>query len=94
MNYATADGSATVVSKYYANSGAVTINPGQTTRRILLATKDNLVAEPTQSFSVQLSNATGGATIGKGNGTVSIIDDDTTRQISIADTSGIPTMGT
>src|SRR5262249_7709331 len=62
---------------------------GQTSRRILLATKDNLTAEPSETFTVQLSNPTGGATIGTGTGTVTITDDDTNRQLSIADTTAI-----
>src|SRR5262249_37442369 len=87
VDYATADGTALAATKYDAQSGTVTFSPGQTSRRILLATKDNLVAEPNETFTVQLSHATGGATIGTGTGTVTITDDDTTRQLAIADTS-------
>src|SRR5262249_46389832 len=89
VSYATADGSATAATKYNAQSGTVTFNPGQTSRRILLATKDNLTAEPSENFTVQLSNPTGEATIGTDTGTVTITDDDTTRQMSIADTTTI-----
>ncbi len=87
VDYATADGSATAASKYYAQSGTITFSAGQTSRRILLATKDNLDAESNMAFSVNLSNANGGATISVGTGTVTILDDDTTRKISIEDNS-------
>ncbi len=87
VDYATADGSASASTKYYSQSGTVTFSPGQTSRRILLAAKDNLVAESSKDFSVKLSNATGGANIVSGTGTVTINDDDSTRQISIVDTS-------
>ncbi|MFO0809261.1 MAG: Calx-beta domain-containing protein [Gemmataceae bacterium] len=89
VSYTTADGTASAASKYYAQSGTVTFNPGQTSRRILLATKDNLSAEPSESFSVQLSNPTGGATIGTGTAAVTVTDDDTTRQFSVADTTAV-----
>ncbi len=89
VNYATADGSATMATKYYPQIGKVTFAPGQTSRQILLATKDNLNAEPAGAFSVNLSNATGGAVISVGTGTVTINDDDTTRTLSIADNSAI-----
>ncbi|MFO0847714.1 MAG: Calx-beta domain-containing protein [Gemmataceae bacterium] len=89
VSYATADGTATAGSNYYAQSGTVTFNPGQTSRRILLATKDNLAAEPSKSFSVQLSNPTGGATIGTGAAAVTVTDDDTARQFSVADTTAV-----
>ncbi len=87
VDYATADGSATASTKYFVQTGTVTFNPGQTSRRILLAAKDNLVAEPIKDFSVKLHNATGGANILSSIGTVSINDDDSTRQISVMDTS-------
>ncbi len=87
VDYATVDGSASASTKYFAQAGTVTFAPGQTSRRILLATKDNLVAEPSKDFSVNLSNATVGTNILSNTGTVSINDDDTMRQISVVDTS-------
>ena len=44
VNYATADGTATAATDYFAQSGTVTFAPGQTSRRILLATQDDAAA--------------------------------------------------
>jgi DNA-binding beta-propeller fold protein YncE len=87
MDYATADGSALAGSDYYAQSGTVTFAPGQTSRRILLATQEEPVLDGNESFSVQLSNATGGATITTGSAAVTIVDP--TRQFSVADASAV-----
>jgi streptogramin lyase len=89
VDYMTADGTASAGGDYVSQSGTVTFQPGQTSRYILLTAKDDLSAEPNETFSVQLSNATGGATISRGTGVVTITDDDSTRQIAIADTSAI-----
>jgi len=88
-NYTTEDGSTLAGTNYYALSGTVTFAPGQTSQMILLATQEDPHATGDVSFSVQLSNPTGGATIGAGTATVSIIVADTTRQFSIANSSAI-----
>ena len=67
VNYTTADGTATAGADYFAQSGTVTFAPGQTSRRILLATHDDLSCESQRDLHVQLSNPTGGATIANGN---------------------------
>jgi sugar lactone lactonase YvrE len=87
VNYATADGSATAGNDYFAQSGAVTFAPGQTSRTILLATNEEPVLDGNETFSVQLSNPTGGATIATGTATVTIVDP--TRSFAVADTSAI-----
>jgi hypothetical protein len=87
VNYATADGSATAGNDYFALSGTVTFAPGQTSRTILLATNEEPVLDGNETFSVQLSNPTGGATIATGTATVTIVDP--TRSFSVADTSAI-----
>jgi sugar lactone lactonase YvrE len=87
VSYATADGSATAGKDYFALSGTVTFAPGQTSRTILLATNEQPVLDGNDTFSVQMSNPTGGATIGAGTATVTIVDP--TRQFSVASTSAI-----
>jgi sugar lactone lactonase YvrE len=89
VDYSTADGSAVSTTDYYAKSGTIRFEPGQTSRRILLASRDDLDIEPNQTFSVLLSNATGGATIGIDSAMITVTDDDATRQVSIADTSAV-----
>ena len=87
VNYATADGTALAGNDYFALSGTVTFAPGQTARTILLATNEQAVLDGNDSFSVQLSNPTGGATIGTGAATVTIVDP--TRQFSVTNTTAI-----
>jgi sugar lactone lactonase YvrE len=87
VNYATADGSATAGNDYYAQSGTVTFAPGQTSRRVLLATQEEPVLDGNETFSVQLSNPTGGATIATGSATVTIVDP--VRQLSVSDAAAI-----
>jgi streptogramin lyase len=87
VNYATADGSATAGNDYFAQSGTVTFAPGQTSRRVLLATQEEGVLDGNETFSVQLSNPTGGATIATGTATVTIVDP--VRQFSLSDAAAI-----
>jgi len=89
VNYTTIDGSAMAGTNYFADSGTVTFAPGQTSQMILLATEEDPQATGNVSFTVQLSNATGGATIGASAATVTIAVADATRQFSIANTSAI-----
>jgi sugar lactone lactonase YvrE len=85
--YATADGSALAGTDYCAQSGVVTFAPGQTSRLVLLATREEAVLDGTETFSVQLSNPTGGATIAAGTATVAIVDPG--RQFSVGDAAAI-----
>src|SRR5581483_5496631 len=64
---------------YTAEAGTVAFAPGQTSRLILLATVDNGVVEGNTTFTVQLSNPTGGATIAAGTAVVTILDGDATK---------------
>jgi DNA-binding beta-propeller fold protein YncE len=84
VNYVTADGTALAGTNYTAQSGTITFAPGQTSREVLLASHDETALEGNTTFSVQLSNPTGGATIGTGTATVTRVDDDSTRQFTIS----------
>jgi DNA-binding beta-propeller fold protein YncE len=88
VNYATADGTATAGTDYTAQSGTVTFAPGQTSRLILLVTHYGSTVDGNETFSVQLSNPTGGATIANGNGVVMIVEP-TWPQLSISNASAI-----
>src|SRR5207237_8498148 len=87
VDYATADGSALATTDYFAQSGTITFAPGQTSREILLASQEEAALDGNETFSVQLSNPTGGATIASGTATVTIVDP--TRQFSIPDSSAL-----
>jgi hypothetical protein len=59
VQYATADGSATVADNdYVATSGTLTFAPGQTTATIAVPVVGDRIAEPNETFTVALSQPT------------------------------------
>jgi cytochrome c2 len=86
----TANGTAVAPGEYTARSNVtVTFPAGATTRSFAVTTFNDALAEATESFSVNLSAATG-ATIADGQGTGTILDNDqagTRPNISINSTS-------
>lgn len=79
VNYATANGSAVAPSAYTAQSGTLTFNPGDATETIVVPVVGNTVDTPNRTFTVVLS-APVNATIADAAATVTIVDDDITRQ--------------
>jgi hypothetical protein len=75
VSFATNNGVAMAGSDYAATSGTLTFAPGQTKRTIVLKTLDDSAGEPSETFTVNLSNATG-ATITDGQGIATINDDE------------------
>jgi predicted extracellular nuclease len=79
VDYATSDGLATVADNdYIAKSGTATIAEGETSVTISVDVVGDTATEPNETFSVVLSNPSGGAVIGTGTGTGTIINDDVT----------------
>jgi Calx-beta domain-containing protein len=76
VDYSTANSSALAGSDYTALSGTLTFAPGETTRTILVRTLDDTTGEPTESFTLTLSNPVG-ATIADGTGVGTILDNET-----------------
>jgi WD40 repeat protein len=77
VSYSTADGTARVADgDYTAGSGTFTFAPGETAKIIIISTVDNTTIELAETFTVSLSNPTGGI-IGAGQGTGTILDNDT-----------------
>lgn len=74
VNYATATGTAGGAD-FTAKSGTLTFSAGQTSKTISVTTLDDIKPENTELFYVNLTNPTGGATIGDGQGTGTIYDD-------------------
>ena len=92
VNYATADGTAEAGKDYEAASGTLTFAPGETEKSVTLRALDDAIDEPTETFALNLSDASG-ATIGpRATATVAIADDDETafsgRTLSVADFEG------
>lgn len=77
-NYATVADTAVAGSDFVAKSGTLTWGNGDAASKTVSVTLTNdLIAEPTESFSVQLSGPTGGASLGGlSAATVSITDND------------------
>ncbi len=73
--YPTADGTATAGSDYYAASGTVTFAPGVTRQTITVLVNGDRLAEPAETFVVNLSDATN-ATIADLQGVGTILDDE------------------
>lgn len=85
VNYATGDGTATVAaSDYTATSGTLVFAPGETTKSIDVATTDDAIDEPDETFLVTLSGLTN-ATFADNQATGTILDNEPTPTLSIAD---------
>jgi len=77
VTYTTANGTAISGTDYTATTATATIPAGQTCVSINIPIIDDTTPEPTETFTVNLSNPNG-ATILTGQGTVTILDNDTT----------------
>ncbi len=86
VDYATSDGNATAGPDYKATSGTLTIPAGETTGKILVKVKGDVLDETDEAFVLTLSDPTG-ATIGLGTGIGTILDDDDPPDASIGDQS-------
>lgn len=73
--FATANGTATAGSDYESRSGTLTFAPGQTRQTIDVVVKGDKTPEPTETFTVSLSGATG-ADIARGTGRAALGNDD------------------
>lgn len=83
VNYASADGTATLADNdYIAASGTITFAPGVSSQTITVAINGDIKLEPDETFTVTLSNPTG-ATLNKASGTATIINDDTAPLLSL-----------
>lgn len=73
ISYATANGTATTAD-YVPKSGSLSFRSGDTTKSILVATRTDTAFEGNETFVVNLSNATGGASIADAQGAGTIIN--------------------
>jgi hypothetical protein len=76
VNYATANNTAIAGSDYTAKSGTLTFASGVTTQTIQISTLQDSLVEGNETFYVNLSAPSGGATISDSQGLGTIIDDD------------------
>ncbi len=80
VGFTTANGTAIAGSDYTANSGTLNFADGQTSQTITVAITDDAADEADETFTVALSNPTGGATLGTSTSTVTILDNDAAPQ--------------
>ena len=77
VDFATANGTATLAGNdYQSASGMLTFNPGETSKPINVTINGDTLFEPNENFFVNLTNATGGATIGDAQGQGTINNDE------------------
>ena len=76
VNYATATGTATTAD-YVTKSGTLSFASNDTTKSISIVTNTDSTFEGNETFNVNLSNATGGATISDAQGVGTILNDET-----------------
>jgi len=78
VDFATADGTATIAGNdYQSATGTLTFNPGDTSKPINVVINGDTLVEPDETLLVKLTNATGGATIGVLQSVGTIQNDDT-----------------
>jgi chitinase len=87
VNYATADGSALAGSDYVAATGTLTFTAGQVLKTVSTTILDDGLAEDDETFTLDLSNATGGLAILSLHPIGTIENDDADPTVSIADAS-------
>ena len=76
VQYATADGTATAGADYTATSGTLTIDAGETGASLTVPIIDDTDdTEDDETFTLTLSNATGGVTIADASATATIVED-------------------
>jgi CSLREA domain-containing protein len=73
--FATADDTAAAPSDYQATSGTLTFAPGETAKTVSVLVHGDTVAEPNETFFVDLTGPSS-ATVGDGRAVATIIDDD------------------
>ncbi|OAD21765.1 Na-Ca exchanger/integrin-beta4 domain protein, partial [Candidatus Thiomargarita nelsonii] len=84
VDYATSDGSATVVDDYTGVSGTLTFPDGDTSETFNITIINDVIVEGDETVNLTLSNPTGGATIGPNNPAVlTIVDDDVASEPNI-----------
>ena len=84
VTYATADGTATAPSDYAAAAGTLSFAAGTTSAQIDVTVNGDVQDEAAETFAINLSNPQS-ASIGDGQGTGTITDDDGAPGLSIAD---------
>ncbi len=85
VDYFTQDGAALDGVRYHATSGTLTFAANETNKVIAVGIINDLIPNGNQSFTLNLTNATGGATLGNTNvTTLTVLDDESSIGFSSA----------
>ena len=84
VDYATAGGTATSGTDFTAASGTLTFTAPETSKPVNVTTTQDTTFEPDETMLVNLSNASGGATITDSQGVGTIVNDDSSNQPPVA----------
>ena len=76
VQFATANGTAVAPGDYTAASGTLTFAAGETTKTVTVPVAADCAAEPSEAFTLVLSNPGGGAAISDGSATATVTDVD------------------
>ena len=76
VDYSTLAGTASAESDYQAASGQLVFADGATSKTITVNIAGDTAVEPDETFTVQLANPTGGATLGDSSALGTILNDD------------------
>ena len=86
VQYELIDGTATAGSDYVSNSGIISFDDGETSKTFDIAIIDDLLAEDTETFTINLSLYEGAAGLGTTrSATVTITDDDSSAPSLVAE---------
>jgi Calx-beta domain len=86
-DYTSADGTALAGPDFTAKSGTLTFAPGDTSKLVPVTIIDDSLAEDDETFTLNLSNATGGIAIVDPQGVGTIVNDDPDPTVSVANAS-------
>jgi hypothetical protein len=89
VSYATLGGTATSGADYTAVSGTLNFAPGETTKTFTISILDDDYVEQPETVGLTLSNVTGGASLGTGSATLTIVSDDATGTIAATYQQGV-----
>ncbi len=76
VNYTVSSGTATAGSDYNATNGILTFSGATSVQNIPIQISGDTTIESDETFSITLSNATGGASISKASATITLLNDD------------------
>ena len=89
VDYTTADGSAVAGTDYTTKTNSLTFLPTQVLKTVNVVVADDALNEDDETFTLNLSNPSSGATMADAQGVGTILDDDLEPNVSIGDATAV-----